>query len=75
MKELNERVVAGLYLKPNLSRSAKRPALYTAIRSGSVEHVIFLGGFHAKNLSYAASNLGVDAYKLTTGGDPQAGGS
>jgi hypothetical protein len=68
LKEINEKLVAGLDPEPNLSRSSKRPALYPAIRSGSVENIVFVGGSNAQNLSYAASNLGVNTYKIARGG-------
>jgi hypothetical protein len=68
LKEINEKLVAGLDPEPNLSRSSKRPALYPAIQSGSVENIVFVGGSNAQNLSYAASNLGVNAYKIARGG-------
>jgi hypothetical protein len=32
-----------------LSRSAKRPALYPALRAGSVETALIIGGSNAKN--------------------------
>jgi hypothetical protein len=47
LKEINEKLVAGLDPEPNLSRSSKRPALYPAIRSGSVENIVFVGGSNA----------------------------
>jgi hypothetical protein len=68
IKELNEKFLAGLDTDPNLSRSAKRPQLYPAFRSGSVETAAFVGGSNAKNLSQAASNLGNDSYTLAKGG-------
>jgi hypothetical protein len=68
IKELNEKFLAGLDTDPNLSRSSKRPQLYPAFRSGSVESAAFVGGSNAKNLSQAASNLGIDSYTLAKGG-------
>jgi hypothetical protein len=42
--------------------------MYPAVRSGSVERIVFVGGSHAKNLSQAASMLGIDSYMIATGG-------
>jgi hypothetical protein len=64
IKELNEKFLAGLDTDPNLSRSSKRPQLYPAFRSGSIETAAFVGGSNAKKLSQAAANLGIDSYML-----------
>jgi hypothetical protein len=66
--DLNREFITDLDLNPNLSRSAKRPALYPAVRAGSVETALIIGGSHAKNLAYAASSLGVETYQLVKGG-------
>jgi hypothetical protein len=58
----------GLDTDPDLSRSAKRPQLYPAFRSGSVETEAFVGGSNAKKLSQAAANLGIDSYMLASSG-------
>jgi hypothetical protein len=42
--------------------------MYQAVRNGSVERIVFVGGSNAKNLSQAASTLGIDAYMIATGG-------
>jgi hypothetical protein len=42
--------------------------MYTALRTGAIEKAVFVGGSHASNLAYAASALGLDAYKIATGG-------
>jgi hypothetical protein len=42
--------------------------MYTAIRTGSVEAAVFVGGSNALNLAYSASALGLDAYQLAKGG-------
>jgi hypothetical protein len=42
--------------------------MYPAVRSGSVERIVFVGGSKAKNLSQAASMLGIDSYMIATGG-------
>jgi hypothetical protein len=68
IKELNEKFLAGLDTDPNLSRSSKRPQLYPAFRSGSVETAAFVGGSNAKNLSQAAASLGIDSYMLAKSG-------
>ena len=59
--DLNSNLLAGRDTEPNLSRSAKRPAMYTALRTGAIEKAVFVGGSHANNLAYAASALGLDA--------------
>ena len=66
--DLNSNLLAGRDTEPNLSRSAKRPAMYTALRTGAIEKAVFVGGSHANNLTYAASALGLDAYKIAKGG-------
>ncbi len=68
IKELNEKFLAGLDTDPNLSRSSKRPQLYPAFRSGSVDTAAFVGGSNAKKLSQAAANLGIDSYMLAKSG-------
>ena len=61
-------MLAGRDKDPNLSRSASRPAMYIAIRTGAVEAAVFVGGSNALNLAYSASALGLDAYQLAKGG-------
>ena len=68
IKELNEKFLAGLDTDPNLSRSSKRPQLYPAFRSGSIETAAFVGGSNAKKLSQAAANLGIDSYMVAKSG-------
>ncbi len=68
IKDLNENLLAGLDPNPNLSRSKNKPQMYPAVRSGSVERIVFVGGSNAKNLSQAASMLGIDSYMIATGG-------
>jgi hypothetical protein len=66
--DLNSNLLAGRDKEPNLSRSAKQPAMYTALRTGAIEKAVFVGGSNASNLAYSASALGLDAYKITKGG-------
>jgi hypothetical protein len=69
--DLNRNMLAGRDAEPNLSRSAVRPAMYTAvtaIRTGSVESAIFVGGSNAKELAHQACALGLDAYQITKSG-------
>jgi hypothetical protein len=66
--DLNREFITDLDPNPNLSRSAKRPALYPAVRAGSVEAALIIGGSNARNLAYAASSLGVETYQLVKGG-------
>jgi hypothetical protein len=61
-------MLAGRDREPNLSRSASRPAMYTAIRTGAVESAVFIGWSNAKELAYQASALGLDAYQITQSG-------
>jgi hypothetical protein len=68
LSDINREFIAGLDPNPNLSRSSKRPAMYPALRSGAVEVALIIGGSNAKNLAYATSSLGVETYKLATGG-------
>jgi hypothetical protein len=42
--------------------------MYPAVRSGSVERIVFVGGSKARNLSQAASMLGIDAHMIASGG-------
>jgi uncharacterized membrane protein YgcG len=63
--DLNRNMLAGRDVEPNLSRSTVRPAMYTAIRTGSVESAIFVSGSNAKELTHQASALGLDAYQIT----------
>ena len=66
--DLNREFITDLDPNSNLSRSSKRPALYPAVRAGSVEAALIIGGSNAKNLAYAASSLGVETYQLVKGG-------
>jgi hypothetical protein len=68
LEDLNKNLLAGRDREPNLSRSANRPAMYSAIRTGAVENVVFVGGSNANQLSFAAAALGVDTYKHAQGG-------
>jgi hypothetical protein len=65
--DLNREFIMNLDPNPNLSRSAKRPALYPAVRAGNVETALKIGGSNARNLAYAASSLGVETYQLVKG--------
>jgi hypothetical protein len=65
---LNKNMLAGRDTEPNLSRSGIRPAMFCALRTGSVEAVVFVSGSNATHLSHAASALGLDVYKHTKGG-------
>jgi uncharacterized membrane protein YgcG len=65
---LNKNKLAGRDREPNLSRSGTRPAMYSALRTGSVEAVVIVGGSHAGNLANAAAALGLDVYKHAKGG-------
>jgi hypothetical protein len=68
LTDLNDSLLAGLDPNPNLSRSKTKPSMYPAVRSGSVERIVFIGGSNAKNLSQAASMLGIDAHMIASGG-------
>ncbi len=68
IQDLNREYKTDLDPNPNLSRSAKRPALYPAVRAGSVESALIIAGSNARNLAYAASSLGVETYQLVKGG-------
>jgi hypothetical protein len=68
ISDINREFIAGIDSNPNLSRSAKRPAMYPALRSGAVEVALIIGGSNARDLAYAMSSLGVETYKLATGG-------
>jgi hypothetical protein len=67
-KDLNENLLVGLDPNPNLSRSKNKPQMYKAVRNGSVERIVFVGGSNAKKLSQAASMIGIDSYMLAKGG-------
>jgi hypothetical protein len=68
IQDLNREYITDLDPNPNLSRSAKRPAIYPAVRARSVESALILGGSNARNLAYATSSLGVETYQLVKGG-------
>jgi hypothetical protein len=67
-KDLNENLLVGLDPNPNLSRSKNKPQMYPAVRSGTVERIVFVGGSNAKKLSQAASMIGIDSYMLAKEG-------
>ncbi len=64
---LNKNKLAGRDREPNLSRSGIRPAMYSALRTGSVKAAVIIGGSHAANLANAASALGLDVYNTHKG--------
>jgi hypothetical protein len=64
IRDHNENLLAGVDPDPNMLRSAKRPQMYPAFRSGTTKTVTFVDGSNAKNLSAAAANLSIDSYKL-----------
>jgi hypothetical protein len=68
LEDLNKNFLAGRDREPNLSRSANRPAMYSAIRTGAVESVVFVGSSNTNQLAFAAATLGVDTYKHAQGG-------
>ncbi len=68
LDDLNKNLLAGRDKEPNTSRSASRHGMYSAVRTVSVENVIFVGGSNANNLALAAAALGVDTYKHAQGG-------
>jgi uncharacterized membrane protein YgcG len=68
IEDLNKNLLSGRDKEPNTSRSASRPAMYSAVRTGAVENVVFVGGSNANNLALAAAALGVDTYKHAQGG-------
>jgi hypothetical protein len=68
LADLNQNLLAGLDPNPNLSRSKTKPAMYQAMRNGSVEKIVFIGGSNARNLSQAAAMLGIDASMIASGG-------
>ncbi len=68
ISDLNNNLLAGRDKEPNLSRSAKRPAMYTALRTGDIEKAVFVGGSNAGNLAFSASALGLDAFRISKGG-------
>jgi hypothetical protein len=68
VSDLNSNLLAGRDKEPNLSRSAKRPAMYSALRTGAIEKAVFVGGSNAGNLAVSASALGLDAFRISKGG-------
>jgi len=68
VSDLNSALLTGLDSEPNFSRSAKRPQMYSAMRAGGIETVVIVGGSHARRLSGSVSTLGLDTYRLATGG-------
>jgi hypothetical protein len=68
IRELNDKLLAGVDPDPNLSQSSKRPQLYPAFRSCCVKSAAFVGGSTSKNLANAAANLWIDSYQLAKGG-------
>jgi hypothetical protein len=44
IQDLNREFITDLDTNPNLSRSAKRPALSPGVRAGSVESALIIGG-------------------------------
>jgi hypothetical protein len=63
LDDLNKNLLAGRDKEPNMSRSASRPAMYSAVRTGAVENVVFVGRSNANNLALAAAAQGVDTHR------------
>jgi len=68
ISELNESLLTELDPDPNFARTASKPQMYSAFRTGSVEKVVIIGGSNAKKLGAAATTLGIETVLLTTGG-------
>jgi len=68
LADLNNNLLAGLDTEPNLSRSSKKPEMYLGFREGTVDSGIFFGGSNATKLAASASTLGLDAYRMASGG-------
>jgi hypothetical protein len=68
ISELNKKQVARLDPDPNFSRSFSRPAMFCALRDGAIEKALFVGGSNTGKLAAATSMLGLDVFKLASGG-------
>jgi hypothetical protein len=68
ISDLNSNLLAGRDKEPNLSRSAKCPAMYIALRTGAMEKAVFVGGSNSSSLAFSASALGLDSYRISKGG-------
>ncbi len=55
LDDLNKNLLSGRDREPNLSRNASRPVMYSAIRTGAVENVVFVGGSNANQLAFSAA--------------------
>ncbi len=53
---------------PNFSRSKSRPAMHAALRTGSVDSAIIIGGSNAGQLADCCTALGLDVVKHVKSG-------
>ncbi len=73
ISDINREFIAGIDPNPNLSRSAKRPAMYPALRSGAVEVALIIGGSNARDLAMPCHPWGLKptSWRLGAGSCPR----
>jgi hypothetical protein len=68
IQDLNSQLLQDLDTDPNFSRSKSRPAMHAALRTGSVDSAIIIGGSNAGQLADCCTALGLDVVKHVKSG-------
>ncbi len=68
IQDLNSQLLQDLDTDPNFSRSKSRPAMHAALRTGSVDSAIIIGGSNAGQLADCCAALGLDVVKHVKSG-------
>ncbi len=68
IQDLNSQLMQDLDTDPNFSRSKTRPAMHAALRTGSVDAAVIIGGSNAGQLADCCTALGLDVVKHVKSG-------
>ncbi len=68
IQDLNSQLLQDLDTDPNFSRSKSRPAMHAALRTGSVDSAIIIGGSNAGQLADCCTALGLNVVKHVKSG-------
>ncbi len=63
IQDLNSQLLQDLDTDPNFSRSESHPAMHAALRTGSVDSAIIIGGSNAGQLADCCTTLGLVVVK------------
>ncbi len=63
IQDINSQLLQDLDAESNFSRSKVRPAMHAALRTGSIEAAIIIGGSNAGQLADCCTALGLNVTK------------